>query len=36
VNQTVIISDDKITAVGGSVLAVPPGAQEIAGDRRTL
>ena len=33
--QTVVISEGKIAAIGSSV-AVPPGAQEIPGDGRTL
>jgi imidazolonepropionase-like amidohydrolase len=34
--QTVVISQGKIVAVGGSTVAVPAGAQEIAGEGRTL
>jgi imidazolonepropionase-like amidohydrolase len=34
--QTVIISEGKIAAVGGSTVAVPSGAQEVAGDGCTL
>jgi len=34
--RTVVISQGRIAAVGGSTTAVPPGAQEITGDGRTL
>ena len=34
--QTVVISQGKITAVGGSTVDVPAGAQEITGEGRTL
>jgi len=34
--QTVVVSGGKIAAVGGPWIAVPAGAQEIAGDGRTL
>jgi imidazolonepropionase-like amidohydrolase len=34
--QTVVIGQGKIVAVGGSDIAVPPGAQEVAGEGRTL
>ena len=34
--QTVVISQGRITAVGGAQVAVPIGAQEIAGEGRTL
>src|SRR5687768_9086355 len=34
--QTVVVSEGKIAAVGGSTITVPPGAQEIAGEGRTL
>ena len=34
--QTVVITEGKIAAVGASAIAVPSGAQEIAGDARTL
>jgi imidazolonepropionase-like amidohydrolase len=34
--QTVVISQGKIAAVGGSTVASPAGAQEIAGEGRTL
>ena len=34
--QTVVISEGKIAAVGGSSITVPPGAQEVAGAGRTL
>src|SRR5688500_18277997 len=34
--QTVVVSDGTIVAVGGSAVAVPPGAQEVAGEGRTL
>ena len=34
--QTVIVSQGEIAAVGGSTMAVPAGAQEIAGEGRTL
>ena len=34
--QTVVISEGKIAAVGGADLAVPAGAEEVAGEGRTL
>jgi imidazolonepropionase-like amidohydrolase len=34
--QTVVISQGRIAAVGGPTVAVPAGAQELAGDGRTL
>ena len=34
--QTVVISQGRIAAVGGSPVAVPAGAQEVAGEGRTL
>jgi len=34
--QTVVISQGRIAAVGGSAIAVPAGAQEVAGEGRTL
>jgi imidazolonepropionase-like amidohydrolase len=34
--QTVVINEGRIAAVGGSIVAVPAGAQEIAGEGRTL
>ena len=34
--QTVVISQGKIAAVGGSTVEVPTGAQEVTGDGRTL
>lgn len=34
--RTVLVSDGRITAVGDSSVAVPAGAQEIAGEGRTL
>ncbi len=34
--QTVVISQGRIAAVGGSTVAVPAGAQEVAGEGRTL
>jgi len=34
--QTVAIDHGRITAVGGPKIAVPPGAQEVAGEGRTL
>jgi imidazolonepropionase-like amidohydrolase len=34
--QTVVVSQGKIAAMGGSTIAVPAGAQEIAGEGRTL
>jgi len=34
--QTVVISQGKIAALGGSDIAVPPRAQEVAGEGRTL
>lgn len=34
--QTVVISEGKIAAVGGAAVAVPAGAQEVAGEGRTL
>jgi imidazolonepropionase-like amidohydrolase len=34
--QTVVISQGRIAAVGGSTIAVPAGAQEVAGEGRTL
>jgi len=34
--QTVVISQGKIAAVGGINIAVPAGAQEVVGERRTL
>lgn len=34
--QTVVVSDGKIAVIGGSTVAVPPGAQEVAGEGRTL
>src|SRR4029434_3766395 len=34
--QTVVISQGKIAAIGGSSVRVPPGAQEIEGEGRTL
>ena len=34
--QTVVISQGKIAAVGGSTVTVPSGAQELAGEGRTL
>ena len=34
--QTVVVSDGKIAAVGGSGVAMPQGAEEIAGEGRTL
>src|SRR5262245_6406102 len=34
--RTVVINDGRIAAVGDSTVVVPPGAQEIAGEGRTL
>src|SRR2546425_1069414 len=34
--QTVVISQGRIAAVGGPTVAVPAGAQEVAGEGRTL
>ena len=34
--RTVVISQGKIAAVGGSSVPVPAGAQEVAGEGRTL
>jgi imidazolonepropionase-like amidohydrolase len=34
--QTVVVSQGKIAAVGSSTIAVPAGAQEVAGEGRTL
>lgn len=34
--QTVVISQGRITAVGDATIAVPPGAEDVAGDGRTL
>ena len=34
--QTVVISQGKIAAIGGSTIVVPAGAQEVAGEGRTL
>ena len=34
--QTVVITGGTIAAIGASGIAVPPGAQDIAGDGRTL
>ena len=34
--QTVVISQGRIAAIGGSTVAVPAGAQEVAGEGRTL
>ena len=34
--QTVVISQGRIAALGGSTIAIPSGAQEVAGEGRTL